>query len=73
MYRLIFAVFVGFAIAQACFGQSLTNRSGDLDALPNVPVGFNIEFAAREPLVRNPCAMAFDFAGRMFVGMGPQY
>jgi len=71
--RLVLALVVGFACAQVALGQSLTNRSGDLDALPKVPAGFSIEFAAREPLVRNPCAMAFDFAGRMFVGMGPQY
>ncbi len=73
MDRLVLALVVGFACAQVALGQSLTNRSGDLDALPKVPAGFSIEFAAREPLVRNPCAMAFDFAGRMFVGMGPQY
>ena len=45
----------------------------DLNALPNVPDGFQIEFAAKEPLVRNPCAMAFDFHGRLCIGMGPQY
>lgn len=73
MDRLVVALVVGFASSQVAFGQSLTNRSGDLDALPTVPSGFSIEFAAREPLVRNPCAMAFDFAGRMFVGTGPQY
>src|SRR4029079_4046870 len=27
----------------------------------------------REPLVRNPSAMAFDARGRLFVGQGPQY
>ena len=73
MIRLVLVFVVGAASIQDAVGQSLTNRSGDLDALPSVPPGFNIEFAAREPLVRNPCAMAFDFAGRMFVGMGPQY
>ncbi len=73
MYRLFFAVVVQFASVHASHGQSLINRSGDRDALPHVPVGFNIEFAAREPLVRNPCSMTFDFAGRMFVAMGPQY
>ena len=53
--------------------QSLTDRSGDADALPVVPDGFQVELAAKEPLVRNPCAMAFDFHGRLCVGMGPQY
>lgn len=43
------------------------------EPLPSVPDGFAIELVAREPLVRNPCAMAFDARGRLFVGMGPQY
>lgn len=43
------------------------------EALPLVPEGFKIELFAREPLVRNPCAMAFDARGRLFVGQGPQY
>ena len=55
------------------YGQGLGDRSGDIDALPVVPDGFEIGFAAREPLVRNPSAMAFDVRGRMFIGMGPQY
>ena len=68
------SVFVACLIlGKVAFAQSLLDRSGDLDALPNVPAGFKIEFAAREPLVRNPCAMAFDFSGRLCVGMGPQY
>jgi putative membrane-bound dehydrogenase-like protein len=41
--------------------------------LPTVPPGFKVELFAREPLVRNPCAMAFDAKGRLFVGQGPQY
>jgi putative membrane-bound dehydrogenase-like protein len=45
----------------------------DLNALPEVPAGFRVSFFAREPLVRNPCSMAFDAKGRLFVGMGPQY
>lgn len=71
--RLVLIFVIGVAGIQGAVGQSLTNRSGDLDALPIVPDGFRIEFVAHEPLVRNPCAMAFDFVGRMFVGMGPQY
>jgi len=43
------------------------------DALPKVPAGFEISFFAREPLVRQPCSMAFDAQGRLCVGMGPQY
>jgi len=41
--------------------------------LPTVPEGFRIELVAREPLVRNPCAVVFDSRGRICVGMGPQY
>ena len=41
--------------------------------LPTVPEGFRIELVAREPLVRNPCAVVFDARGRICVGMGPQY
>lgn len=41
--------------------------------LPTVPPGFVVQLIAREPLVRNPCAMAFDTRGRLFVGQGPQY
>lgn len=41
--------------------------------IPMVPDGFQVSVYAREPLVRNPCAMAFDVRGRLFVGQGPQY
>src|SRR5688500_7614254 len=41
--------------------------------LPVVPDGLQTELFAREPLVRNPCAMPFDARGRLFVGHGPQY
>ncbi len=40
---------------------------------PDVPPGFEVTLYAREPLVRNPCSMAFDSQGRLSVGMGPQY
>lgn len=49
------------------------DRDVDRDALPQVPPAFEIRFFAREPLVRQPCAMAFDAQGRLCVGMGPQY
>lgn len=45
----------------------------DPDALPTVPAGFRVSVFAREPLVRQPCSMAFDTQGRLFIGMGPQY
>lgn len=49
------------------------DRGADAGLLPKVPEGFEISFFAREPLVRQPCAMAFDTKGRLCVGMGPQY
>ncbi|MDB6155380.1 MAG: hypothetical protein JWL90_3833 [Chthoniobacteraceae bacterium] len=49
------------------------DRGADPDALPEVAAGFEIRLWAKEPLVRNPCSLAFDARGRMYVGMGPQY
>lgn len=42
-------------------------------ALPVAPEGIEIKLVASEPLLRNPCALAFDSRGRLFVGQGPQY
>jgi putative membrane-bound dehydrogenase-like protein len=42
-------------------------------SVPLAPPGFEVTLVAREPLVRNPCALAFDARGRLFVGQGPQY
>lgn len=55
---------------QAC---SLDLLHTDRESLPTVLPGFELSFFAREPLVRQPCSMAFDAQGRLFVGMGPQY
>lgn len=41
--------------------------------LPEAPPGIEVKLVAREPLIRNPCAIAFDSRGRLFVGQGPQY
>lgn len=43
------------------------------DDLPIVPEGFVVDVVAREPMVANPCVMAFDRRGRIFVGQGVQY
>ena len=59
LVRFVFAVASAVAVGEC--------------GLPQVPDGFNIELVASEPLVRNPCAMAFDSRGRMWIGMGPQY
>ena len=45
------------------------NRGGDpfadLEAFPTAPEGFEVTLVAKEPLVRNACAIAFDGLGRM--------
>jgi len=60
---------IGCQLATAAF----VDPNADRDALPSVPAGFEVSFFAREPLVRQPCSMAFDAKGRLCVGMGPQY
>ena len=43
------------------------------DDFPIIPDDLEVSLYAREPLVRNPCAIVFDAQGRLCVGMGPQY
>lgn len=43
------------------------------DDLPMAPEGFAVDVVAREPMVSNPCVMAFDRQGRLLVGQGPQW
>lgn len=43
------------------------------DDFPVIPEDFEVSLFARDPLVRNPCALTFDAKGRLCVGMGPQY
>jgi putative membrane-bound dehydrogenase-like protein len=60
--------------ASLCLSASdFDDPNADREALPAVPEGFEVSFFAREPLVRQPCSMAFDRKGRLYVGMGPQY
>lgn len=40
---------------------------------PIVADDLEVALFARNPLVRNPCAITFDTKGRLCVGMGPQY
>ncbi len=61
-----------FCVTASAAGK-MEDASADLQALPRVPGGFVISIFASEPLVRQPCSMAFDAKGRLFVGMGPQY
>lgn len=57
----------------ALLHAQLNDPNTNHDALPKVPAGFEVTTFASEPLVRQPCSMAFDARGRLFVGMGPQY
>lgn len=43
------------------------------DDFPIVADDLEVTLFAREPMVRNPCAITFDTSGRLCVGMGPQY
>lgn len=61
-----------FWLTSPAWGQ-FADKSADLTALPKVPAEFEVTLFASEPLVRQPCSMAFDERGRLFVGMGPQY
>jgi len=55
----------------AASSSALAGDEGDL--LPIVPDGFVVDVVAKEPLVSNPCVMAFDRLGRIFIGQGPQW
>ena len=43
------------------------------DDLPIVPDGFTVDVVAKEPMVSNPCVMAFDRFGRLCVAQGQQW
>ena len=55
----------------ALFSGSMAIRAEE--DLPIVPDGFVVDVVAKEPMVRNPCVMAFDRLGRIFVGQGQQW
>ena len=59
IYSVTFAV-----MALSCAGA---------DDLPIVPEGFTVDVVAKEPIVRNPCVMAFDRLGRICVAQGQQW
>ena len=54
-------------------GHCTQGNAEDRAEMPQVPDGFTVSVFASDPLVRNPCAMAFDVRGRLYVGQGPQY
>ena len=43
------------------------------DDLPIVPDGFTVDVLAKEPMVSNPCVMAFDRVGRICIAQGQQW
>ncbi len=63
----------GLGAAALYFAHPSDSSHMDANALPQVPAGFEVKLFAKEPMVGNPGAMAFDRKGRLFVGMGPQY
>ncbi|GEP41737.1 PVC-type heme-binding CxxCH protein [Brevifollis gellanilyticus] len=68
--RLFFA---SLGLASLSLQADMVDTNADLKALPTVPGGYEISLFAQEPLVQQPCSMAFDVKGRLFIGMGPQY
>lgn len=64
---------VALTALPATAASPFADPSADRDALPAVPPELEVSFFAREPMVRNPCSIAFDERGRMFVSHGPQY
>lgn len=65
------ALFV--ALSTVAKAADFNDKQADRDMLPQVPAAFQVSLFAREPLVRQPCSMAFDAKGRLYIGMGPQY
>ncbi|MEM7383737.1 MAG: PVC-type heme-binding CxxCH protein [Verrucomicrobiota bacterium] len=63
-------LFVVFLLAGV--GLSVSTGSEEED-FPIVAPDLEVSLFARDPLVRNPCAITFDAKGRLCVGMGPQY
>ncbi len=55
--------------------QSNSQQTNPADAIASFKVapGFRVELVAAEPLLRDPVAMAFDEAGRLFVVEYPEY
>ena len=51
----------------------LSTHANPAADFPIVAEDLKVKLFAREPLVRNPCAITFDAKGRLCVGMGPQY
>ena len=60
-------------LASVCILGCSLDASNLEEDYPIVPDDLEVTLFATDPLVRNPCALAFDARGRLYVGMGPQY
>lgn len=49
------------------------SQAEDGGDFPLISDDIEVSLFARDPIVRNPCAITFDSKGRLCVGMGPQY
>lgn len=67
-----FSLLLSFALI-VLPASAFTDADADRVSLPRIAEEFEISLFAREPMVRNPCSIAFDAQGRMFVSHGPQY
>ena len=69
---VIFLAFIFLAQGRAAVPKQdpFQDSGADLNAKPVVAEGFEISLWAKEPLVRNPCSIAFEGHGRMFIGYG---
>jgi putative membrane-bound dehydrogenase-like protein len=73
LFRMTPSLACLLALAGSLSAASFVDSGADPAALPEVIPGFAVTVFAKEPLVRNPCSIAFDARGRMFVSQGPQY
>ena len=62
-----------FRLPLLAFAVAPVLGSDSREDFPLVPDDIEVSLFAREPFVRNPCAITFDAKGRLCVGMGPQY
>ena len=71
--RLLLILSVSLCLCATDFSAFAASRTSATGLLPVAPEDITVALVAREPLIRNPCALAFDSRGRLFVGQGPQY
>lgn len=62
-------ILIGFSCIISAFGKLYAAP----EDFPIVAEDLDVSLFARDPVVRNPCALTFDAQGRPCVGMGPQY